>query len=279
MISIIIPTYNEEKVIENCLKSLSGQSYKDFEIIIVDDGSVDSTSTIVKNLKSRIINLKLFEQVHKGAGSARNLGAKHSKGKILVFVDADMTFDMDFIKKLVEPIEKGTTTGTFSNEEYLENKENVWAGSWNFNKGLPISKMHPDKYPNSQKVFRAILKSEFDKVGGFDEKAGYADDWSLSEKLGVQAVVAPGAIFYHKNPESLAEVFNQSRWVSKRKYKLGLIGVFVSLVRVSFPVSLILGIAGYIQTARPDYIIFKIVSDFGQFLGILEYSIMGRVKK
>ncbi len=271
-VSVIIPTFNEEKNIRDCLESLSNQSYKDLEIIVVDDGSTDKTV-------DKLIVETLLKQEHLGAGAARNLGARHAKGEILVFVDADMTFDKNFIEKLIEPIVKGETIGTFSKDEYLANKDNVWARCWNINRGLSQTKMHTDHYPDKQKVFRAILTKEFGKAGGFDERAGYVDDWSLSDKLGVEATSATGAIFYHKNPETLSEVFVQSKWMAKRKYKLGYLGFLIALVRVSFPVSIILGIVIGIKENIFEYIVFKVVSDFGQFVGVLEYSLGGKVFK
>jgi glycosyltransferase involved in cell wall biosynthesis len=280
-VSVIIPVYNEEKVIKDCLESLVKQTYKNLEIIVVDDGSKDKSKVKIQKAKSqfKIKNLKLLEQKHKGAGAARNLGAKRAKGDILVFIDADMTFDKNFIKKLVAPIEEGRAIGTFSKEEYLANKDNVWAKGWNINRGLPMFKMHPEDYPETQKVFRAISKSAFKKVGGFDEKAGYTDDWTLSEKLGVEAINAPGAIFYHKNPDSLREVFVQSRWMAKRKYKLGMIGSLVALMRVSLPVSVLIGVVKSLKDKLPSFLVFKIVSDLGQFIGILEYLIFRKVSK
>jgi len=278
-LSVIIPVYNEEKVIVDCLESLGNQTYENFEIIIVDDGSTDKTLQITRNIKKLVPQVKVFRQKHKGAGAARNLGASRAKGEILVFVDADMTFDKDFLKKLTKPIGKDRVIGTFSKEEYLANKSNVWARCWNINRGLPPDRMHPEKFSDTQKVFRAITKKAFEKAGGFNEKAGYTDDWSLAERLATEAVAAPGAIFYHKNPETLGDVFIQSRWMAKRKYKFGLIGSIVGLVRVSLPFSIIIGIAKAIFYTEPGFVLFKIVSDAGSFLGILEFLILGKVAK
>ena len=189
-----------------------------------------------------------------------------------------MIFDKDFIKKLIEPIEKGKAIGTFSKEEFLANKNNIWAISWNLNRGFPKDRMHPKGYPDRQPVFRSILKKEFEKIGGFNEKAGYTDDWSLSEKLGVEAVAAPGAIFYHKNPDDLKDVFIQSKWMAKRRYKFGLMGYVVALVRVCLPISVLMGTLYAIRYSLPTFLPFKIISDFGQFIGILEYS-AGKVSK
>lgn len=278
-VSVIIPTYNEQDVIEDCLNSLLEQNYEDFEIIVVDDGSTDNTLSILKRFSDSKVKIELIEQTHKGAGAARNLATKNAKGEILVFVDADMTFDVDFISQLIKPIENGEAIGTFSKDEHLLNKNNPWARAWNLNRGLPESRMHNKDYPDTQKVFRAIFASEFKKAGGFSEKAGYTDDWSLSEKLGIEAVLAPGAVFYHKNPASLYEVFIQSRWMAKRKYKLGLIGILFALLRVSFLSSIVVGILKSVKLKMPQFFLFKIVSDLGQFFGILEHAVFGGVAK
>lgn len=277
-VSVIIPTYNEEKVILDCLESLGKQSLTDFEIIIVDDGSTDTTPQIVERLTKIEKSINLLKQNHKGAGAARNLGVKQAKGEILVFVDADMTFDENFLAKLIAPIVKDNLIGTFSKDEYLANKDNVWAVCWNINRGLPKYKMHPDNYPNTQKVFRAIQKRVFDQADGFDEKAGYTDDW-LANKIGSEAVVAKGAVFYHKNPESLEEVFDQSKWMAKRRYKLGTLGSLIGLARVSLPVSIAVGLYKSVINLLPAFLVFKIVSDTAIFLGIMEYTLKGKVSK
>ncbi len=275
-VSIIIPVYNEEKVIKDCLESLSKQTYRDIELIVIDDGSVDKTMNVLSGFK--IDNLQILKQQHKGPGAARNLGARGAKGEILVFVDADMTFDKDFIKKLVAPIENGKAKGTFSKEEYVSNWDNIWARCWNINEEWLPERRHPKDYPDKQRVFRAILKNEFEKVGGFDSSKGYIDDWSLSEKLGYEAVAVPGAKFYHRNPDSLGEVFSQAKWIGKRPYKFGLLGNLFALLRASLPVSLIIGLLLAINH-QPSIIIFKLVYDFGIFTGIIEKMIFGKVFK
>lgn len=269
-VSVIIPTYNEKKVILDCLESLGKQTLEDFEIIVVDDGSTDSTKKEIENLHKVVPSIKLLTQNHKGPGAARNLGVKKAKGKILVFVDADMTFDEDFLEKLVEPIVEGKISGTFSKEEYVSNWGNALARCWSINEGWEKKRRHPKKYPDTQPVFRAILKSEFEKVGGFTP-GGYTDDWSLSKKLGYEAVKAAGAKFYHKNPDGFTEIFSQAKWVAKREYKLGIVGFLFALARSSFPGSIIIGLIKAIVYLEPSFIIFKIVYDFGSFVGVIEY--------
>ncbi len=280
-ISIVVPTYNEKGVLESCIGSLRDQYYKDFEIIVIDDGSTDKTLEVLRNLQLAISNFQFFQQKHQGVGAARNLGAKHAKGEILVFVDADMTFEKDFLKNLIKPIIAnppsqgfGRARGTFSKEEFVSNWENVWARCWSINEGWEPRRRHPKNYPDHQPVFRAILKSEFDRVGGFTP-GGYDDDWSLSKKLKYEAVSAPGAIFYHKNPDRLLKVFDHAKWVSKRKYKLGIIGKVYNLIVYSFPDSVWQGFWKSIFKKEPLFIVFKIVYDLGVFTGILESVVKG----
>lgn len=270
--SIIIPAYNEKDVLEDCIESLGMQTLTDFEVVVVDDGSRDGTLEILKNLERSLPNFRFIRQSHLGAGAARNAGAKLSKGEILVFVDADMSFDTDFLKNLVAPIMEGKAKGTFSKEEYVGNWDDVWAKCWNINEGWEPKRRHPPNHPDHQPVFRAILKSEFDRVGGFTP-GGYDDDWSLYKKLGYEAVNAPGAIFYHKNPETLSEVFSQAKWAAKRKYKLGYLGDFIALLRVTLPLSLIVGIYKAVVSGNLAFPVFKIVYDFGIFIGVLEYLV------
>lgn len=277
-VSVIIPVFNEEKNIGECLTSLFKQSHKDFEVIVVDDGSTDKTLEVLRNFQFSTFSFQFLEQKHRGAGGARNLGAKMARGEVLVFVDADMTFDKNFLRNLVKPILEGKVKGTFSKDEYVSNWENTWARCLNIQEGWQEERRHPKNYPDRQPVFRAILKSEFDKVGGFTP-GGYDDDWSLAKKLGYSAVATDGAVFYHKNPDTLNEVFRQARWIGKRKYKLGFIGVSVALVRSSLPFSVVIGIYKSFRHSFYAFLLFKVVYDFGIFVGILERILTGKVSK
>lgn len=277
-ISVIIPTFNEQDVILDCLKSLSHQTIQDFEVILVDDGSTDDTVKLIKKFRSPKFGVKLYRQNHLGAGVARNLGAKHARGEIFVFVDSDMTFDKKFLQDLTSPIVKGKTKGTFSKNEYVSNWDNIWAQCWNINEGWEAKKRHPKNISDKQKVFRAILRSEFDRVGGFTS-GGYTDDYSLADKLRYEADAVSGALFYHKNPSSLGEIFKHAQWVSKRKYKLGIIGKLGSLFRASFIISFLFGIFKTIKHKKPVFIIFKQVYDAGYFVGLMSYLIFGKGSK
>lgn len=89
MFSVIIPVYNVEKYITKCLKSILNQTYSDYEIIIVNDGSTDSSIKILEKYQSYISNLKIINQQNRGLGGARNTGIRYARGDYLVFLDSD----------------------------------------------------------------------------------------------------------------------------------------------------------------------------------------------
>ncbi len=252
-ISVIIPVYNEEKVIGNCLDGLAKQTMaKNLEVIVVDDGSTDGSGTVAT-----------LRQSHRGPGAARNLGAKHAHGEILVFVDADMEFAPDFVEKLIAPIIAGKTIGTFSKEEYLLNKDSVWARYWNLNLGRDADLMMSRNYPGQSPVFRAILAAKFREVNGFDTTVGYADDWSLSRRLGVLATAAPGAVFYHRNPDTLAEVWLQARWFGKNEF------LTKNIIRQGYNLFRYCPLWAIFKIFDPHFFVFKLVYNSAVFTSVL----------
>ena len=293
LVSIIIPTYNEEANISDAISTLKTQTYKPFEIIIVDDGSTDKTLEVLSELRIRNLELRILKQNHKGPGAARNLGASKAKGEILVFVDADMTFDRKFIDLLTKPIRVGIAIGTFSKDEYLKNKDNFWALCWNINranindelvgpgqklKGVIFNlfvksdptRMIQENAADTAPTFRAILKSEFLKVGGFDPTGEYTDDWSVGRKLGKHSVAAYGAIYYHANPSSLAEIWKQARWIGKSEFISGTtLRRFKSLIRYSLPVSLVIGIIKSVVNHQFLFVTFKLFYDLAIFTSVV----------
>lgn len=100
-ISVIIPAYNVEKYIEKTLKSLIDQTFKDFEAIIINDGSTDNTERIIKEvLQDTKFQWKLINQENQGVSAARNRGIMESKGEYISFLDADDYYHPTFLEKM-----------------------------------------------------------------------------------------------------------------------------------------------------------------------------------
>ncbi len=104
MISIIIPTLNEEHYIGNLLNDYLNQTFKDFEIIVVDGNSIDKTREIVKNFSKRNKRIKLIVSKKRNVSHQRNLGAKNAKFEKLLFNDADISVEKDFLEKTVKEL-------------------------------------------------------------------------------------------------------------------------------------------------------------------------------
>lgn len=125
LVSIIIPAYQEEKRIERCLQSIVASTYRNLELIVVNDGSTDNTEKVIKDFKERnkakSISINLHTISNGGAGRARNYGLCLTKGDYIGFVDADDMIHPQMIEKLVHGMRKGNDLSLcgllFCNEE------------------------------------------------------------------------------------------------------------------------------------------------------------------
>ncbi len=111
LVSIIIPAYQEEKWIERCLRSIINSTYKNLEIIVINDGSTDDTEKIVVNFKKKNetenISIKLMNISNGGSARARNLGICVAKGEYIGFADADDMIQPYMVERLVESLQRG----------------------------------------------------------------------------------------------------------------------------------------------------------------------------
>lgn len=166
LVSVVIPAYNDEKYIEETIQSVLLQTYKNIEIIVVDDGSSDSTAELVRQLGS---NIKLLQVKNGGPAKARNAGIKTSSGEYIAFLDAD---DVWFPEKI-----------EYQLDMFKENTGLVYTGRlWIDSSGNPL-KDQPvqNNFPSGQ-IFDAMLSANYmvtssvilrrdviDKIGMFDE--------------------------------------------------------------------------------------------------------------
>lgn len=106
LVSIIIPVYNGEKHIKKCVEKLLQQTYPKIEIIIVNDGSVDNTESILENLSRQNNNIKLINKSNTGVSDTRNRGIKESKGEYILFLDSDDFLEKDAVEQMIKKIGK-----------------------------------------------------------------------------------------------------------------------------------------------------------------------------
>ena len=116
--SIVIPVYNVEKFIKRTLDSIKSQTFKDYEVIVVNDGSTDKSMDIVKKYDVKIINSK-----HVEVSEARNIGAKQAKGEYLVFLDSDDWWDKDLLKEVSKSLDNDPDLVRFQVRTVTDNDE------------------------------------------------------------------------------------------------------------------------------------------------------------
>lgn len=109
LISVIVPVYNAEATISVCVNSILGQSYADVEIVLVDDGSVDASLEICRDLAASEKNVVLVSQENAGPSAARNNGIECANGEYVAFVDSDDQIDFRMFEKLIEPLNGGAS--------------------------------------------------------------------------------------------------------------------------------------------------------------------------
>jgi len=177
VISVIIPTLNEGKVILRCMKSLSKQTFKDFEIVIVDSGSKDETLSIVKKYTKRIIY-----EPRRGVPLARNRGVRECKGDIVVCTDGDSVYPTDWLEKIAKHFEDKEVVAVGGPIAPAENKL----------KHRLIFKVTTDYFARFAKLFGFIVfqgsnssfrRDAYEKAKGYNENIRTLDDNELPNRI------------------------------------------------------------------------------------------------
>ncbi len=125
MISIIIPVFNVEKYLRECLDSLLNQSYQDFEVICVDDGSTDESYKILEEYKNKDARFILIQQDNKGAGATRNRGLEVAKGDYIQFLDSDDYFEPNMLEKLYLTAQKNNADMVVCSARKVDENNNI----------------------------------------------------------------------------------------------------------------------------------------------------------
>lgn len=118
MVSVIVPVYKTEKYLENTVKSVFNQTYRDLEIILVDDGSPDNCPQLCDDLASKYDNVSVVHKENGGLSSARNAGIEVAKGKYIYFLDSDDTIEENTLSNMIEIAEREESDAVLPNMYY-----------------------------------------------------------------------------------------------------------------------------------------------------------------
>ena len=174
--SIIVPVYNTEKYLKRCLDSISKQSFTDYEVIIINDGSTDNSSNIISKYPYKVIN-----QENQGLSMARNNGVKVSSGDYLIFLDSDDYIEKDLLKEINESLFNNPDLVRFQIKEVFDNKDyiNYKEEPFENKDGVEAFKLIT-KYHFVENAWAYAIKREYYLKEKFSFKKGtYHEDFGL----------------------------------------------------------------------------------------------------
>lgn len=174
--SIIVPVYNTEKYLKRCLDSIKNQSFKDYEVIIVNDGSTDNSSDIISKYSYKVIN-----QENLGLSMARNNGVKESSGEYLIFLDSDDYIEKDLLKEVNESLSNNPDLVRYQIKEVFDDEENINYEEEPFDNksGVEAFKLIT-KYHFVENAWAYAIKRDFYLKEKFSfKKVAYHEDFGL----------------------------------------------------------------------------------------------------
>ncbi len=219
-ISIILPTYNREHLLGRSIQSVLNQTYRDFELIIVDDGSTDNTEKLVRSFKKETINY-IKHRENRGPATARNTGIKSASGEYIAFQDSDDEWLPEKLEKQMmvfkaSPPDVGVVyTGFF---QFINTRKRYIPPTKVVQKdGYIFANLMKDCFVSTQTTL--VKRDCFIVTGMFDERFTPSEDWELflrmSRQYQFRCVNEPLVIVYHQ-PDSITA--NLSAEI--RSYKL-----------------------------------------------------------
>ncbi|MFH1308287.1 MAG: glycosyltransferase [archaeon] len=218
-VSVVIPVHNGEKTLENCLNSVLNQTYKNYEIIVVDNNSTDNTKKIVDKFKRDSNKIKYFFEKKIGRGATRNTGIKNSKGSIIVMIDCDCVAPSHWLKELTKPIIDGEEEIVMGGEKDLVG--NFWTKNIQEANLRFIKRNLRGKYSGHIDTKNFAIKSSIIKKFMFDSEIGNMEDLDLylriKDRYNILFLKNADVGHYHRNSflDFIKTNFDRSYWVFK----------------------------------------------------------------
>lgn len=203
-ISVIVPIYNVEYSLEGCINSIINQTYKNIEIILINDGSVDNSKQICEEYREKDDRILYIEQENKGVSAARNVGIENATGKFIIFVDADDYMELNMIEELYLKIKQYSCDIVVSNYLIVENDE-ITKNKFSLNSNMLNSEefvkyMLSDKYYKGY-LWNKLIKKSLIENTRFDEKIHIMEDLvfllNISNKAEKVYVINDAYLYYY----------------------------------------------------------------------------------
>jgi glycosyltransferase involved in cell wall biosynthesis len=201
LLSILLPTYNRMKLLPRAIRSVQSQSFKEWELLIIDDGSDDNTREDVEHLLKTDSRLHLLQEEHKGQEQARALGLAHSQGEIITFIDSDDSYAPEHLKLQMDFLTKHPEA------DILFGTPTVLGDPWFTDVNDNSRKIHIEDCSCQGTFF--VRRKVFEKVPLPTDKH-YAEDYFFYEAVKsagflVQKIQMPTYIYDRTSPDSLTK--------------------------------------------------------------------------
>ena len=184
--SIIIPVYNVEKYIKKCLDSVFAQTFKDYEVIVVNDGTQDNSIELIKDYNIRIINQK-----NQGLSVARNTGVKHATGEYLLFLDSDDYLEKNTLREIKKSLKNNPDLVRFQVREVFENGKRIDYKEKSFSNKDGVEAFELiTKYHFVENAWCYAIKKEYYKKEKYEFLKGtYHEDFGLTPLMILKAKI------------------------------------------------------------------------------------------
>lgn len=226
LISIVIPIYNAEKYLEECLNSIKNQTYKNFEVIMVNDGSKDDSETICMNFLRSDSRFRYLKKANGGVSSARNLGLDNVKGDYITFIDADDWVDENYLDLLITTVKKNHSDIVVSSYKQFNNIDVFYLRAYTIQEKylLNFEKMNRDDFltifPKLMSInvcfnnaVAKLFRKELLKNLRFDTSIKYGEDLDFYFRLYLNvdsiSYVDEPTYVYRMHGDSTTSNFNQ----------------------------------------------------------------------
>jgi glycosyltransferase involved in cell wall biosynthesis len=200
LVSIIIPTFNSARTLNKCLESAKNQSYKNIELIVVDNNSIDETKKIAQKYTDKVFN------IGPERSAQRNFGAKQAQGEYLLIHDSDIYFNINSVKDCVEVCKKEGCDAIILPEE------SIGVGFWAKVKAFERNFYVGNYYMEGARFFK---KNVYNELSGYDEILYAGEDWDLTIRLRSAGYKISRANIFVEHDEGEIDLFGSSK---KKKY-------------------------------------------------------------
>ena len=195
LVSVIIPAYNSQRFLTSAIKSVLDQTFQDFELIVVDDGSTDSTPDIISSYGDQLVGIRT---ANRGPSAARNRGIAAASGAYIALLDSDDTWSAEFLSEQVSHLETNPEVALVFADMRVELRDGGTAASYFELRGYTPTAKGRFMY-TAVDVFRknilatstVVMRREIaESAGLFDETIGGGEDWDLWLRIAARAKIA-----------------------------------------------------------------------------------------